>query len=110
MVRNLDFDNCTTEAVLAAYEQELAENERRICDEGAWAISLEHVENHVLVSHSDEILPEPSADSGLEMGPRTLQDAERLCRFLLLQLGLKLLHAQEAMEHERHPTAKSGAI
>jgi hypothetical protein len=41
MGRNLDFDNCTTEAVLAAYEQELNENERRICDEGAWAISLD---------------------------------------------------------------------
>jgi hypothetical protein len=41
MGRNLDFDNCTTEAVLAAYEQELNENERRICDEGAWAVSLD---------------------------------------------------------------------
>ena len=41
MGRNLDFNNCTTEAVLAAYEQELNENERRICDEGAWAISLD---------------------------------------------------------------------
>jgi hypothetical protein len=41
MGRNLDFDNCTTEAVLAAYEQELEENERKIVDEGAWAISLD---------------------------------------------------------------------
>jgi hypothetical protein len=41
MGRNLDFDNCTKEAVIAAYEQELNENERRICDEGAWAVSLD---------------------------------------------------------------------
>ena len=43
MGRNLDLDNCTNkqEAVLAAYEQELYENERRIVDEGAWAISLD---------------------------------------------------------------------
>ncbi len=36
-----------------------------------------YVENNVLVPDFDEILPEPSADSGLEMGPRTLQNAER---------------------------------
>ena len=43
MGRNLDLDNCTNKqaAVLAAYEEELEENERRICDEGAWAISLD---------------------------------------------------------------------
>jgi len=43
MGRNLDLDNCQNkqQAVIAAYEQELAENERRICDEGAWATSLD---------------------------------------------------------------------
>ena len=43
MGRNLDLDNCTNkqEAVLAAYVEEMDENERRICDEGAWAISLD---------------------------------------------------------------------
>ena len=43
MGRNLDLDNCTNkqEAVLAAYVEEFWENERRICDEGAWAISLD---------------------------------------------------------------------
>jgi hypothetical protein len=43
MGRNLDLENCTNkqEAVLAAYVEELDENERRICDEGAWAISLD---------------------------------------------------------------------
>jgi hypothetical protein len=43
MGRNLDLDNCGNkqEAVLKAYEQELDENERKICDEGAWAISLD---------------------------------------------------------------------
>jgi hypothetical protein len=43
MGRNLDLDNCPNkqEAVLAAYEQELNENERKSCDEGAWAISLD---------------------------------------------------------------------
>ena len=40
MGRNLDLDNCTNKqaAVIAAYVEELEENERRICDEGAWAI------------------------------------------------------------------------
>jgi len=43
MGRKLDLDNCTNkqEAVLAGYVEELEENERRICDEGAWAISLD---------------------------------------------------------------------
>lgn len=43
MGRNLDLDNCMNkaEAVIAAYEQELKENERRIVDEGAWATSLD---------------------------------------------------------------------
>ena len=43
MGRNLDLDNCTNkqEAVIAAYTEELEENERRIVDEGAWAISLD---------------------------------------------------------------------
>ena len=43
MGRNLDLENCTNkeEAVIKAYEEELQENERRICDEGAWATSLD---------------------------------------------------------------------
>jgi hypothetical protein len=43
MGRNLDLDNCTNkqEAVLAAYVEELEENERKIVDEGAWATSLD---------------------------------------------------------------------
>jgi hypothetical protein len=43
MGRNLDLDNCTNkaEAVIAAYEGELNENERKIVDEGAWATSLD---------------------------------------------------------------------
>ena len=43
MGRNLDLDNCPNkqEAVLAAYVEELEENERKIVDEGAWAISLD---------------------------------------------------------------------
>ena len=43
MGRNLDLDNCTNKqaAVIAAYVEELEENERRICDEGAWATSLD---------------------------------------------------------------------
>jgi hypothetical protein len=41
MGRNLDLDNCTTEAVLAAYVEELEANEVKIVDEGAWAISLD---------------------------------------------------------------------
>jgi len=43
MGRNLDLENCANkqEAVLAAYVEEFEENERRICDEGAWAISLD---------------------------------------------------------------------
>ncbi len=43
MGRTLDLENCRNkkEAVLAAYEQELDENERKIVDEGAWATSLD---------------------------------------------------------------------
>jgi len=43
MGRNLDLDNCTNkqEAILAAYTEELEENERKIVDEQAWAISLD---------------------------------------------------------------------
>jgi len=43
MGRNLDLENCTNkeEAVIKAYVEEFEENERRICDEGAWAISLD---------------------------------------------------------------------
>ena len=43
MGRNLDLDNCTNKpaAVIAAYEKELEENERKIVDERAWAISLD---------------------------------------------------------------------
>jgi hypothetical protein len=41
MGRNLDLDNCANkqEAVIKAYEQELEENERKIVDEGAWAMT-----------------------------------------------------------------------
>ena len=62
MGRNLDLDNCANkqEAVLAAYVEEFEENERRICDEGAWAISLDLSQNQVLVADIEEILPEPS--------------------------------------------------
>ena len=43
MGRNLDLDNCPDKqaAVLAAYVEELEENEKRICDEGAWATSFD---------------------------------------------------------------------
>ena len=43
MGRNLNLDNCPNkqEAVIKAYEEELQENERKIVDEGAWAISLD---------------------------------------------------------------------
>jgi hypothetical protein len=43
MGRNLDLENCKNkqEAVIKAYEEEWEENERKIVDEGAWAISLD---------------------------------------------------------------------
>jgi hypothetical protein len=43
MGRNLDLENGPDkqEAIIKAYEEEREENERRICDEGAWAISLD---------------------------------------------------------------------
>ena len=43
MGRNLDLDNCPNkqEAIIKAYEEEREENERKIVDEGAWAISLD---------------------------------------------------------------------
>jgi hypothetical protein len=62
MGRNLDLENCKNkqEAVLAAYVEEFEENERRICDEGAWAISLDLSRIKVLVANIEEILPGPS--------------------------------------------------
>ena len=43
MGRNLDLENCKNkeETIIKAYVEEKEENERRICDEGAWAISLD---------------------------------------------------------------------
>jgi len=43
MGRNLDLEHCTNKqaAVIAAYEKELDENERKIVDERAWATSLD---------------------------------------------------------------------
>ena len=43
MGRSLDLDNCTNkqEAVIAAYAEELEENERKIIEEKAWATSLD---------------------------------------------------------------------
>ena len=63
MGRDLDLDNCKNkaEAVIAAYEQELNENERKIVDEGAWAISH-------LAPDFDAILSAASTDSGPEVG------------------------------------------
>ena len=58
MGRNLDLDNCTNkqEAVLAAYVEELEENERKIVDEGAWAISLDMSRITFWYPDSDAIL------------------------------------------------------
>lgn len=43
MGRNLHLENCNNkaEAVIAAYEEELHENERKIVDARAWATSLD---------------------------------------------------------------------
>ncbi len=43
MRRNLDLDNCPNkqQAIIAAYVEELEENERKIVNEGAWATSLD---------------------------------------------------------------------
>ncbi len=43
MGRNLDLDNCPNkqQAIIAAYVEELEENERKIVNEGAWATSLD---------------------------------------------------------------------
>ena len=43
MRRNLDLDNCPNKqkAIIAAYIEELEENERKIVNEGAWATSLD---------------------------------------------------------------------
>ena len=43
MRRNLDLDHCPNkqQAVIAAYVEELEENERKIIEEGAWATSLD---------------------------------------------------------------------
>ena len=43
MSRTLDFDHCANKqgAVIAAYVEELEENEKKIVEEGAWATSLD---------------------------------------------------------------------
>jgi hypothetical protein len=43
MRRNLDLDHCPNkqQAIIAAYVEELEENERKIVNEGAWATSLD---------------------------------------------------------------------
>ena len=79
MGRNLDLDNCTNKqaAVIAAYVEELEENERKICDEGAWAISLDLSRITFWYPDFDAILSEPSTYSKPETGARALQKAER---------------------------------
>jgi hypothetical protein len=47
-----------------------------------------YVENHVLVSNFDAILSAASADAGLEVAARALQDSETSGGFLCLGMGL----------------------
>ena len=58
MGRNLDLDNCPNkqEAVLAAYAEELEENERKIVRRRSVGDKPGYVENQVLASDFDEIL------------------------------------------------------
>ena len=83
MSRTLDFDHCANkqEAVIAAYVEELEENDRKIA-EGAWATSLDL--SRIKLHASDEILPKPPAHGKLEAGTKQHEEAEGLCGFLFL--------------------------
>ena len=91
MGRNLDLEHCANkqEAVVAAYAEEFEENERKIVEGGAWANELGSTEDHVLVSHPDEILPQPPSHSKLEAGTGEHEEAEGPGGFLFLGLGLR---------------------
>ena len=69
MGRNLDLGNCTNkaEAVMAAYVEELEENERKIVEEGAWATSLDLSRIKFWYPFLDEILSDPSTHSKLDL-------------------------------------------
>ena len=93
MGRNLDLDHCPNkqEAVIAAYAEELEENDRKIA-EGAWATSLDLSRITFWYPISDEILPEPPAHGKLEAGTKQHEEKQELCGFLFLGLGLIFYH------------------
>ena len=90
MRRNLDLDHCANkqEAVIAAYAEELEENERKIVDGGAWATSLD-LSRIKLWYPILMILPEPPAHGKLEAGAEQHEEEEGLRGFLFL--GFRLI-------------------
>ena len=93
MGRNLDLDHCANkqQAAIAEYAEELEENDKKIA-EGAWATTLEPVENNLLVPDSNEILHEPPPHSTPEVGTGKHEETKGPDGFLFLRLGLSICH------------------
>ena len=110
MGRNLDLEHCTNkqEAVLAAYVEELEENERKIVDEGAWAISLDMSRIKFWLPILMKYCPNHPHTADLKWERQLYKKRKGLDGFLLLTWTK--LSLPQAMTRERHPTAKSGAI
>ena len=89
MGRNLDLDNCPNkqETVIAAYVEELEENERKDCRRGLGDNSGP-IEDNLLVPDFHEILHEPPAHSKLEAGTGEHEETEGPGGLLFLGLGL----------------------
>jgi len=91
MGRNLDLENCTNkqEAVIAAYEQEMDENERKIVDEAAWATSLDMSRISFWFPILMRYCPNHPHTQNMKW-ERAFEKAERSRAVLRLELGLRL--------------------
>ena len=85
MSRTLDFDHCANkqEAVIAAYVEELEENDRKIA-EGAWATSLDLSRIKFWYPILMNYCPNHPLTESLKREREQHEEAEGLCGFLLL--------------------------
>ena len=96
MRRNLNSDHCVNkqEAAIAAYVEELEENDKKIA-EGAWATSLDLSRITFWYPILDDTLPEPPAQPKLEAGAGEHEEAEGPGGVLFLGLELIFYHNAE---------------
>ena len=94
MGRNLDLDHCTNkqEAVIAAYAEELEENERKIVDEGAWATSLDMSRITYWYPILMKYCPNHPFTESLKRERENMKRREGPGGFLFLGLGLIFYH------------------